>query len=98
VGHNIPESKGGKTTINNLIPICGDCNRSMGDRYTIDEFSQEFADTTIHVNVVIEKPRTFFQRISDCFRWRKSAPAPIIKKRIVRRHSNVRSLYNRNTL
>ncbi len=98
MGHNIPESKGGKTTINNLIPICGDCNRSMGDRYTIDEFSQEFADTTIRVNVVIEKPRTFFQRISDCFRWRKPAPAPILKKRIVRRHSNVRSLYNRNTL
>ena len=98
VGHNIPESKGGKTTINNLIPICGDCNRSMGDRYTIDEFSREFADTTIRVNVVIEQPKTILQRIFNCFRWRKSDPAPILKKRIVRRHSNVRSLYNRNAL
>ena len=38
-GHNIPESKGGRTAIDNLIPICGECNRSMGDRYTIDEWN-----------------------------------------------------------
>lgn len=39
IGHNIPESKGGRTDINNLRPICAKCNRSMGDDYTIDEFS-----------------------------------------------------------
>lgn len=39
VGHNIPESKGGSTNINNLRPICVKCNRSMGDEYSIDEFS-----------------------------------------------------------
>lgn len=39
VGHNIPESKGGTLDINNLRPICSSCNRSMGNRYTIDEFS-----------------------------------------------------------
>lgn len=39
VGHNIPESKGGTLNIDNLRPICGNCNKSMGDRYTIDEFS-----------------------------------------------------------
>ena len=39
VGHNVPESKGGATDINNLRPICAKCNRSMGDDYTIDEFS-----------------------------------------------------------
>ena len=38
-GHNIPESKGGSTDLKNLRPICGKCNRSMGDEYTIDEFS-----------------------------------------------------------
>jgi hypothetical protein len=36
VGHNVPESKGGATDINNLRPMC---NKSMGDEYTIDEFS-----------------------------------------------------------
>ena len=40
VGHNIPESKGGKTSIDNLRPICSKCNKSMGDTYTIDEFSE----------------------------------------------------------
>ena len=39
VGHNVPESKGGATDINNLRPICAKCNTSMGDEYTIDEFS-----------------------------------------------------------
>lgn len=39
VGHNIPESKGGTLDIDNLRPICSKCNRSMGDHYTIDEFS-----------------------------------------------------------
>lgn len=39
-GHNIPESKGGKTTIDNLIPICDRCNTSMGDRFTIDDWNK----------------------------------------------------------
>lgn len=39
VGHNIPESKGGKTEISNLIPICSRCNLSMGNKYSIDEWS-----------------------------------------------------------
>ena len=38
VGHNIPESKGGELTIDNLKAICSRCNLSMGDRYTIDEW------------------------------------------------------------
>lgn len=38
-GHNIPESKGGKTIPDNLIPICCRCNMSMGDRYTFTEWS-----------------------------------------------------------
>ena len=31
VGHNIPESKGGKMYIENLRPICSFCNQSMGN-------------------------------------------------------------------
>jgi 5-methylcytosine-specific restriction endonuclease McrA len=38
-GHNIPESKGGKTAPDNLIPICSRCNQSMGNRYTIEEWN-----------------------------------------------------------
>ena len=40
VGHNIPESKGGTIDLDNLRPICSKCNKSMGDDYTIDEFSE----------------------------------------------------------
>lgn len=39
-GHNVPESKGGATNINNLYPICIHCNQSMGDRYTIDQWNK----------------------------------------------------------
>jgi 5-methylcytosine-specific restriction endonuclease McrA len=38
VGHNIPESKGGKSNINNLKPICARCNLSMGNQYSITEW------------------------------------------------------------
>ena len=52
VGHNIPESKGGKTDESNLFPICHDCNSGMGNTksvtqsmpgntYTIEEWSNK---------------------------------------------------------
>jgi 5-methylcytosine-specific restriction endonuclease McrA len=40
VGHNIPESKGGKTVLENLRPICSRCNQSMSNNYTIDEWDK----------------------------------------------------------
>jgi hypothetical protein len=39
-GHNIPESKGGETDLNNLFPLCDRCNVSMGNRYTIEEWNR----------------------------------------------------------
>lgn len=39
VGHNIPESKGGKTNISNLRPICARCNLSMNNNYSIDKWN-----------------------------------------------------------
>ena len=38
-GHNIPESKGGETCVDNLYPICARCNMSMGNRYTFDQWT-----------------------------------------------------------
>ena len=38
-GHNIPESKGGDISPENLFPICARCNQSMGDRYTLAEWN-----------------------------------------------------------
>ena len=45
VGHMIPESKGGATRIDNLMPICAKCNLSMSNNYTITEFSNAFRET-----------------------------------------------------
>ena len=55
VGHNIPESKGGQTSIDNLRPICSKCNKSMGSEYTIDEFSELSKRTS---------------RMFECFRYK----------------------------
>jgi 5-methylcytosine-specific restriction endonuclease McrA len=40
VGHNIPDSKGGQTVLENLKPLCSRCNQSMGNEYTIDEWNK----------------------------------------------------------
>jgi 5-methylcytosine-specific restriction endonuclease McrA len=40
VGHNIPESRGGHTLLENLRPICIRCNQSMSNVYTIDEWNK----------------------------------------------------------
>lgn len=40
VGHNKPESKGGKLNISNLRPICSRCNHSMSNNYTITEWNK----------------------------------------------------------
>ena len=38
VGHDIPESNGRTLDIDNLKPICSNCNLSMGNKYTITEW------------------------------------------------------------
>jgi len=46
-GHNIPESKGGLTVVDNLVPICSRCNLSMGDRYTFSEWAALHSPITL---------------------------------------------------
>ncbi len=38
-GHDIPESKGGETILENLVPICSRCNLSMSNTYTFKEWN-----------------------------------------------------------
>jgi hypothetical protein len=57
-GHNIPEAKGGPTTLENLRPICSRCNTSMGSQYTFDQWCTTFSK--IQVN------RTWAEFLSQC--------------------------------
>ena len=61
VGHNIPESRGGATTLENLRPICSICNKSMGNRYTIDEYSRLHKPHTVTTESFLR-----FFRITCC--------------------------------
>ena len=54
IGHNIPESKGGDLSIENLRPICSRCNLSMSNNYTIDEWQN------------LSKPEKWWQKF--CFK------------------------------
>jgi 5-methylcytosine-specific restriction endonuclease McrA len=66
-GHNIPESKGGKTNIDNLLPICARCNLCMGDRYTIDDWSSMYMSLEKpKPQVQVEPQKTWWQRFK-CF-------------------------------
>jgi hypothetical protein len=40
-GHVVPECLGGPTTLENLRPICGDCNRSMGSQH-MNSYSMQY--------------------------------------------------------
>jgi len=57
-GHNIPESKGGPTVPDNLIPICARCNMSMGDRFTFTEWSKLNGPISIRQTVPLAHPPT----------------------------------------
>ena len=61
-GHNIPESKGGHTSIENLVPICSRCNRSMSDTYTFDEWCTKFTSEPTHPS-----PSPSWKRFVSCF-------------------------------
>lgn len=57
-GHNIPESNGGITSIDNLVVICSRCNLSMSSNYTFVEWSSKFRSTII---------KGFWSKCISCF-------------------------------
>ena len=56
-GHIIPESKGGPTTLENLMPLCSRCNLSMNNQYTITEW-----------NTLGSNDQSFFKRFTSKLR------------------------------
>jgi len=75
-GHNIPESKGGQTVVENLIPICSTCNKSMGNSHTFTTWSSMYTlqnqtshrlpqTQTTYIPVVSRSKRTW--NLFSCF-------------------------------
>jgi 5-methylcytosine-specific restriction endonuclease McrA len=48
-GHKITESKGGATEFNNLFPICRQCNVSMSNTFTFDEWCKQSSPPSTEV-------------------------------------------------
>lgn len=44
-GHCSPESKGGKTVLENLIPLCSRCNKSMSNTHTFEEWNRQYTNS-----------------------------------------------------
>jgi 5-methylcytosine-specific restriction endonuclease McrA len=59
-GHCIPESKGGKTVLENLIPLCSRCNKSMSNTHTFDEWCKQYTEPP-------KKPVKFTDRLLRFF-------------------------------
>lgn len=63
-GHKIPESKGGPTTLENLIPLCSRCNLSMSNNYTY----KQWCDLQGQIPALLRpSPRPFLARLCGCF-------------------------------
>lgn len=58
-GHDIPESKGGATVIENLVPICARCNLSMSNVYTFKEWNY------------LSRPKSIWSRLKMLFSPKK---------------------------
>jgi 5-methylcytosine-specific restriction endonuclease McrA len=55
-GHNVPESKGGKTVLENLVPICSRCNLSMSNNFTFEEWNSKH-----------QSKKSWWSRYLSCF-------------------------------
>ena len=62
-GHDIPESKGGATTIDNLVPICSRCNLSMSNTYTFKEWSEKYQQSITVKKGFIRSMISAFRRL-----------------------------------
>lgn len=69
-GHDIPESKGGPTTLENLVPLCRRCNNSMGDRYTFAEWSRLTSNVPETIRAIVPIP--FWKRFICFFKYGKT--------------------------
>jgi 5-methylcytosine-specific restriction endonuclease McrA len=69
-GHDIPESKGGPTNLENLYPICVKCNLSMSNKYTFKEWCKLHTTQKVYPEtpeLPQLKPNPFWRKCLICF-------------------------------
>ncbi len=71
-GHDIPESKGGITSVENLFPICARCNKGMGNRYTFREWQTLYSDKKSHKQTSSEELAATVSKTPKTEKQRKS--------------------------
>jgi 5-methylcytosine-specific restriction endonuclease McrA len=86
VGHDIPESKGGTLDIDNLKPICSNCNLSMSNKYTIKEWSQLITTTkkNSEQNIVMDNDQNIEKEINNDQNIVMTKPKPKPKPTFIR--------------
>src|SRR4051812_25158993 len=50
-GHIVAESKGGKTNLENLLPVCSSCNKSMGSQHMLEFMEQYGFDKINYIDI-----------------------------------------------
>lgn len=82
-GHDVPESRGGETTIANLVPICSRCNLSMGNQFTFKEWCRKGKEPS-KWNLFVEGIRQVWKSLDTKESGSKSRPkltSPKVKPR-----------------
>lgn len=66
-GHDIPESKGGPTNLENLYPICAKCNLSMSNNYTYKEWCALYETDKPYVPRTTPRAKRTWSQFFTCF-------------------------------
>ena len=72
-GHDVPESKGGETTLANLVPICSRCNLSMSNQFTFKDWCRKGKEPS-KWNMFIQGIRQVWKSLDTKESGSKSSP------------------------
>ena len=80
-GHIVSEKMGGKCSIDNLLPICRDCNRTMGIQHWDDFVKYNGFPVRIYGSDIPASTQNYARQIQKAWRYaKKNKPKAINKK------------------
>lgn len=71
IGHNLPHSRNGGTDVDNLRPICAQCNLSMSNKYTIDEWNKSLYAAQPKIKASPCPPKKAHAKTKPRLTWRQ---------------------------